>query len=228
MKKLKSIVSAGGFFLLLFSCGNTGNNGSNTEKVNLENTYIASIAIGNQVWSASNLDVSTFRNGDAITEAKTNEEWEKLGSEQKPAWCYYNNDPANGKKYGKLYNWYAANDARGIAPTGWHVPSHTDWKVLTTFLGGEKVAGGKLKETGTTHWISPNAGANNSSGFTAIPCGQRGFGGEFYDLENGNWWSTTESEPGRAWNRKMSSSGSSVSYWSYNKEFGLSIRCVKD
>lgn len=104
---------------------------------------IASIKIGTQTWAVKNLDVTTFRNGDIIPEAKTNEEWKKSGDEQKPAWCYYNNDPANGEKYGKLYNWYAVNDPRGLAPEGWHIPTDAEWTTLTAYL---EEAGGNVKK----------------------------------------------------------------------------------
>jgi len=104
-----------------------------------------SVKIGTQVWMTKNLDVSVFRNGDTIPEAKTNIEWIKAGDNQQPAWCYYDNDPANGAKYGKLYNWYAVNDSRGLAPTGWHVPSDAEWTQLKDFLGGIEVAGTKMK-----------------------------------------------------------------------------------
>ena len=107
--------------------------------------FAQSVTIGTQTWTTKNLDVATFRNGDAIPQAKTNEEW-KAGRENKqPAWCYYDNDAKNGTKYGKLYNWYAVNDARGLAPAGWHIPTDEEWTVLSTFLGGGDVAGKKMK-----------------------------------------------------------------------------------
>ena len=90
-------------------------------------SYAQTITIGTQVWMTKNLDVATFRNGDPIPQAKTDEEWEKAGENQQPAWCYYDNDPANGAKYGKLYNWYAVNDSRGLAPVGYHIPSDAEW-----------------------------------------------------------------------------------------------------
>ena len=105
----------------------------------------SSVKIGNQIWMTQNLKVAHFRNGDSVPYAKTAEEWEKAGKEQKPAWCYYNNDPANDSKYGKLYNWYAVNDPRGLAPAGWHIPSDVEWKQLTDFIGGNQAAGKKLK-----------------------------------------------------------------------------------
>src|SRR5690606_33259564 len=101
------------------------------------------------------------------------------------AWCYYNNDPANEIIYGKLYNWYAVNDPRGLAPVGWHIPSDSEWTILTDYLGGFEVAGGKMKETGTTHWANPNIGADNSSGFTGLPGGYRAYNSaEFNTIGN--------------------------------------------
>ena len=119
-----------------------------------------SIKIGTQVWTAKNLDVATFRNGDAIPQAKTNEEWEAAGENKQPAWCYYENNTANGTKYGKLYNWYAVVDARGLAPGGWHVPTDEEWTVLSTFLGGEAVAGKKMKST--SGWNSYTTGGSKT------------------------------------------------------------------
>ena len=103
-------------------------------------SYAQTVTIGTQVWMTKNLDLATFRNGDPIPEAKTDEEWEKAGENKQPAWCYYDNDPANGAKYGKLYNWYAVIDSRGLAPVGYHIPSDADWTKLNDFLGGEGVA----------------------------------------------------------------------------------------
>ncbi len=157
MKKTKTIITVIGASVLLFLYGN--NTGNILKKENNNDNDLEGIKIGTQTWSAKNLDVSTFRNGNPIPEAITNEEWEKAGKQGKPVWCYYNNDPKNGKIYGKLYNWYAVNDKRGLAPEGWHVPTDAEWATLITYLGGKDVAGGKLKETDTTHWQSPNTWA---------------------------------------------------------------------
>lgn len=125
-------------------------------------SYAQTVTIGTQVWMTKNLDVATFRNGDPIPQAKTNEEWEKAGKNEQPAWCYYNNDPANGAKYGKLYNWYAVNDSRGLAPSGYHIPSDAEWTRLTDFLGGEKVA--RTKMMSKSGWDSYTTG-----GFKTCP-----------------------------------------------------------
>ena len=121
---------------------------------------IQTVTIGTQVWMTKNLDVSTFRNGDGIPQAKTDEEWEAAGDNKQPAWCYYENNAANGTKYGKLYNWYAVNDARGLAPAGYHIPTDEEWTVLSTFLGGEDVAGKKMKST--SGWNSYTTGGSKT------------------------------------------------------------------
>jgi uncharacterized protein (TIGR02145 family) len=107
--------------------------------------FAQSVTIGTQTWTTKNLDVATFRNGDAIPQAKTFKEWKDAGNNKQPAWCYYDDDAKNGTKYGTLYNWYAVNDARGLAPAGWHIPTDEEWTVLSTFLGGGDVAGKKMK-----------------------------------------------------------------------------------
>ena len=113
------------------------------------------VKIGTQTWTSKNLDVSTFRNGEVIPEAKSKDEWDKAISNEQPAWCYYDNDVQNGKIYGKLYNWYAVNDSRGLAPKGYHIPNNEEWKILTKFLGGEDTAGWKMKsKTGWKAWNS--------------------------------------------------------------------------
>lgn len=126
------------------------------------------VKIGNQVWMAENLNTSHYLNGDSIPQVQDKAEWVALTT---GAWCYYQNDAENGKTYGKLYNWYAVNDPRGLAPEGWHIPTDAEWIALIDYLGGTNVAGGKMKQIGTVHWISPNLGATNESGFSALPGG---------------------------------------------------------
>lgn len=128
------------------------------------------IKIGEKVWMAENLNVSHFRNGDLIPEAKTIEEWVLAGTKNEPAWCYYNNDSENSIKYGKLYNWYAVNDPRGLAPENWTIPDNNEWAKLIDYLGGSKEAGAGMKSA--TGWNSKGNG-DNSSRFTALPGGGR-------------------------------------------------------
>ena len=147
------------------------------------------VTIGNQVWMTKNLNVDKFRNGDPIPEAKTDEEWIKAGENKQPAWCYYENDPANGEKYGKLYNWYAVNDPRGLAPEGWHVPSEEELQDLFNYLGGRKFAGIALKND--SGWLDKGNGTNKS-GFSALPGGHRHLDGIFDSAESiGHWWASS-------------------------------------
>ena len=253
--------------------------------------FSQSVTIGTQTWTTKNLDVATFRNGDAIPQAKTNEEWKAAGKNKQAAWCYYRNDPKNGAKYGKLYNWYAVVDTRGLAPAGWHVPTDEEWTVLSTFLGGEDVAGKKMKMSpviGPTKisyvdqggyysqtWAScsnckvaspeykkicpsckgmggkgvkgkyipktkrkvetkgENIGwdGDNSSGFSGLPGGCRGFTSFNSVGYKGSWWSASEYSESNAWCRKLDYAYNQ-SYLGRNentdKRAGFSIRCVSD
>ena len=183
------------------------------------------IQIGAQTWAVANLNVSTFRNGDTIPEATTNKEWVTAGESGKPAWCYYNNNPANGPKYGKLYNWYAVNDPRGLAPSGWSLPGDGDWKTLMYYLGGPDASGTKMKNT--TGWIDGNIGTNDS-GFTGLSGGYRVENGIFLNLGSiGTWWSTTESKASSAIDFYLSLSGSLKSSIN-SKQRGESVRCIKN
>ena len=185
-----------------------------------------SVLIGEQYWMTYNLDVSTYRNGDPIPYISDPTIW---GGLTYGAWCYYNNDPANGEIYGKLYNWYAVNDSRGLAPTGWHVPTRLDWSILTSNLGGPNVAGGRMKLAGTTIWNSPNTGADNSSGFVGLPGGRRFSDGSFnYVGSEGHWWSTQVDGGSFAWYLSLYDNSSSVIMDSNFKKSGFSVRCVKD
>jgi uncharacterized protein (TIGR02145 family) len=191
---------------------------------------ILTTTICNQTWMVKNLNVSTYRNGDPIPQVTDPTQWSSLTT---GAWCYYNNDPANGDVYGKLYNWYAVTDPRGLAPLGWQVPSDEEWTILATCLGGQVVAGGKMKETGTVHWLSPNTGATNSSGFTALPGGFRFPGGDFILLGAGaEWWSSTEAseiENGiTAWYRNIDYSGAYIGRTNGLKTQGFSVRCIRN
>ncbi len=187
---------------------------------------LPTIQIGTQKWMSKNLDVAFYRNGDPIPQVTDATAWASLTT---GAWCYYNNDSTQGNKYGKLYNWYAVNDPRGLAPQGWHVPSDVEWTALETTLGGSSVAGGKMKEAGTLNWTSPNTGGNNNSGFAGLPGGGRSNGGAFYDIGNGGyWWSSTEGTTNGAWYRSLSYYYGDVDRGSSNKAYGFSVRCLRD
>lgn len=187
------------------------------------------VKIGDQEWMAENLNTSQYRNGDKIPEAKTDAEWQAYGKQGTGAWCYYDNDPANGKKYGKLYNWYAVNDPRGLAPEGWHVPSDAGWQTLIDYLGGLWVAGGKMKERGTVHWSSTNTGATNESGFSALPGGYCHKSGKYKFVGmTTDFWSSTESGTRLAPHRYLYSSSSEAVRLNHSKHSGFSVRCVRD
>lgn len=189
------------------------------------------VTICNQVWATKNLNVSTYRNGDPIPQVTDPTQWANLTT---GAWCYYNNDAANGPIYGKLYNWHAVNDSRGLAPTGWHVPTDIEWTTLTDCLGGESVAGGQMKATGTLEagtglWSSPNTSATNSSGFTALPSGIRYNGGPFAPIgSTASWWSSTEILTNSAWNLILTQYSGGILTESNIKTYGYSVRCIKN
>jgi uncharacterized protein (TIGR02145 family) len=185
----------------------------------------STLKIGTQSWAAANLNVVTFRNGDTIPEAKTNKDWVKAGESGKPAWCYYNNDPSIGQLYGRLYNWYAVNDPRGLAPDGWKLPSDTDWEVLASYLGGSGAAGIKMKSS--ARWNEGNNGTNDS-GFTGFPEGYRHENGAFVNIGSiGIWWSSKEYNPPSAVDFYLSLS-SSFSRSSSPKQRGESVRCLRN
>jgi uncharacterized protein (TIGR02145 family) len=188
------------------------------------------VTIGKQVWMTQNLNVDKFRNGDPIPEANTNEEWRKAGENGEPAWSYYNNNPDNGDRYGKLYNWYAVNDPRGLAPEGWKIPSDEEWSRLADFLGGKSVAGTKMKSTDFwADYEGKSGNGTNESGFSGLPGGTRGDDGTFgYVGKYGYWWSSTEYNPGDAWLRFLNYNYGYVFRFSYIKRLGFSVRCLRD
>jgi uncharacterized protein (TIGR02145 family) len=184
------------------------------------------VTIGTQVWMVENLKTTRYNDGTAIPLVPDNAAWAALTT---PGYCWYNNDAATYKStYGALYNWHTVNTGK-LVPTGWHVPTDSEWSVLTTYLGGESVAGGKLKEDGTTHWASPNTGATNTTGYSAFPGGYRNFNGSFSSIGNfGGWWSASAYDATYSWSRFMSDSYAVVSRSYYFSTFGFSVRCVKN
>jgi uncharacterized protein (TIGR02145 family) len=193
---------------------------------------IKEVKIGNQVWMAENLKTTRLNDGTPIPKVTNNSEWNSL---LYIGYCFYDNDEATYKAtYGALYNWNTVNTGK-LCPTGWHVPSDTEWTTLINFLGGDSIAGYKLKDTGTVHWNSPNTGATNVSGFTALPGGYRYFDGTFHDIgTNGFWWSSTWSSTfNEDIYRAMSFRDGAV--YVVNEysglpsiRVGLSVRCIKD
>ena len=183
------------------------------------------VKIGTQVWMTKNLDVDRFRNWDLIPEAKNAKEWEKLESET-AAFCYYEYDSKNGKVYGKLYNWFAVNDSRGLAPKGYHIPSDAEWTILTEFLGGRDIAGKKMKSK--DGW-SDDGNGDNSSGFNGLPGGSCNYFSYFDGMADyGNWWSSSENDAGGAWERYLSNGDTRVYRSFVFKDYGLSVCCLRD
>jgi len=177
---------------------------------------------------SENLNVTNFRDGTSIQLVSDGTAWSNLTSS---AYCNYGNSISNGDIYGKLYNWYAVNDPRGLCPAGWHVPSDLEWNTLINFLNAMNPGnvGGKIKATGTSLWTSPNVGATNATGLTGLPAGRRDFGGVFVDIGNyGYWWSATESTPGRAWIRALYFGHGILERYDPPAGQGYSVRCIKD
>ena len=226
MKKLIYILSITLILLQSCSSGDSDNNTNSTIVSDVDGNVYQTVTICNQTWTKTNLNVTKYRNGDVIPQVQDATQWASLTT---GAWCYYNNDPANGSIYGKLYNWHAVKDPRGLAPVGYHIPTDGEWTSLTTCLGGESVAGGKMKEAGTTHWTSPNTGATNESGFTGLPGGYRNDIGTFYSIISfGYWWSSSERDATDAYDHNLDYSEVVADRDNDDKREGYSVRCLKD
>jgi uncharacterized protein (TIGR02145 family) len=192
---------------------------------------LATVKICDQTWTLRNLEVTTYRNGNTIPQSTTQADWIEKAENRIGAWCYYNYDTANGPIYGKLYNAYAVNDTAhgGLAPLGYHVPTDAEWTQLTDCLGGESVAGGKMKSTGTALWTSPNTGATNSSGFTGLPGGSVSqFGGSSVIGAYGFWWSSSEYNEFQNFQHYLQFDSDNATSWRGNKGSGISVRLIKD
>ncbi len=200
------------------------------------NTY-QTIIINGQEWMAENLRTTKYANGDPIPNVTDANQWSNLTT---GAWVHYNNDSQYENSYGKLYNWHAVDDSRNVCPTGWHVPSDNEWSTFINYLdpnadGGNvnNIAGGKMKNTGIQYWQSPNVDATNESGFLGLPGGaRRSDNGVFVSIGNScSWWSSTEyddKEPFNAWHRSLGYLLGSAGRYRSNKNFGFSIRCIKN
>jgi len=187
------------------------------------------VTIGTQVWMKENLkttkynDRTSIPNIDGIPYVENRTAWANLTT---PAYCWFQNNAANKDIYGALYNWHTINTGK-LCPTGWHVPSDAEWATLINFLGGINVAGGKLRESGTTHWDGPNTGADNSSGFTALPGGVRDINGDC-NGGYGYWWSSTTFDSNSSWFVETFYLDATCSKDKMNKKLGMSVRCLKD
>ena len=236
MKHIITIISLSVIFL--FSCGKKGQNNqnntnqNNTSVTDVDGNIYPTVTIGSQTWMAKNLEVTHYRNGDIIPNITNQTSWDNtsLG-----AWCDYEHNSAYGDIYGHLYNWYTVNDPRNVAPNGWHVATRADYQLLVTYLGGtigqeDSVAGGHMKEAGLLHWVSPNTGASNSSGFTALPAGWLEFNGFYSIFEGTIWWAVdplTQNNASKfAYSNGAGHAGALPLMALPNA--GCSIRCVKD
>ena len=197
--------------------------------VDVDGNKYKTVKIGGQTWMAENLKTKKYSNGDVIIKVTDSVQWSGLAS---GAYCIYGNssnlDQIN--TYGLLYNWYVVYDNRNVCPTGWHVPADAEWTVLVDYLGGEELAGGKLKEVDTTHWANPNNGATDEKGFKALPAGVRHFKGVYFDVKKGTqyWSSTMSTTVNMAWMRQIFGGNPELNRDVDDKKYGMSIRCVKD
>lgn len=211
---------------ICISCSNSESS-ENSDAVcgnvtDVDGNIYSSVRIDNKCWLSQNLNVSKYKNGDLIPEVQDPTQWTNLTT---GAWCYAYNDSANGIVYGKLYNWYAINDPRGLAPEGWRIPTKDDWSSLKLFLAGD---GGKLKEVGTEHWFAPNIGASDSYGFHALPNGLRSFMGDQYTMRSECcFWSTTNDSSIAAFFLRMYFNGDSIDIDTAGKPVGMAVRCIK-
>lgn len=220
-RNLLRIIPAAIIALLFVSCEK-----DKLTVTDIDGNVYNTVAIGNQVWMASDLKTTKFRDGSLIPVVTANSAWGALTT---PGTCDYGNDPAKGAVYGKLYNFYAVADARGLCPAGWHVPTSAEWYELLNSLDFDQAAN-KMREVGTAHWTSPHAGTTNESGFTALGGGFRSSTGEFKDI---NWtvayWSSTANTSISAYYTYMYSYNSYADYAAgIYKNYGLYVRCMQD
>lgn len=226
-------------FLLLQSCSSK-DSGSNSGTTNVPTTVsdtdgnsYQTVAICNQIWMKSNLNVIHYRNGDIIPQVTDPIQWARLTT---GAWCYYQNITANGTYFGKLYNWYAVNDSRGIAPSGWHIPSENEALSMINCLGGWQIAGGKMKSTANATWAYPNLGANNSSGFNAVtggvldstmPTSSNPSSSFSTSGFTANWWTTTNDG---TYSVCFTNNYNLTTCYTFgtSPRSGFSVRCIKD
>ena len=193
----------------------------------IDGNVYETVQIGEQLWMAENLKVTHYNDGSEIPNITNNDDWAGLST---GAYGDYDNNPTNSETYGRLQNWHTVDDDRGVCPESYHIPSDAEYTVLTDYLGGESVAGGKMKEAGLEHWNSPNTGATNESGFTVLPAGYRYSSSGTYNYmgSSGSFWSSSEYSISLAWRRELDYNSSTV-YRSYDgKQGGFSIRCLKD
>jgi uncharacterized protein (TIGR02145 family) len=234
-----TLYSGNGNYLIIpgLSAANPILNQPEAPVTDIDGNVYQTVRIGSQVWMKENLKVSKYRNGSAITTNFTDFEWQNATT---GSFAIYGNLAANNTTYGKLYNWYAVADSRGLCPTGWHVPTDSEWYILENYIDptvNDPIAtgfrgadgGGKLKAVSSL-WVSPNTGATNSSGFTGLPGGSRNNNGSYYGISSYSyWWSSTEGLLSKALGRYLfNSDAKSYRYSDYAKTDGISVRCLKD
>jgi uncharacterized protein (TIGR02145 family) len=224
-KNMKSKIILIILFLSLSACTTSAETNRET-MTDIDVNVYHTIKIGSQVWMTENLKTTRYNDGSKIPNVSASAAW----SEQKiGAFCWYENESKNKNTFGALYNFYTVIDKRGICPSGWHVPAYDDWITLQTYLGGDTIAGGKMKEAGTVHWTGPNVGATNKSGFTALPAGGRGAKGGFGEMGNyATWWSSTSDEETYAWHWGLQYDNAGTRSNPGHKASGFSVRCIKD
>ena len=220
-------------FLTTSSCKKSSSSTPDTNTItDVDGNIYHYVVIGTQTWMVENLKTTKYNDGTAIPLGTDDTAWANLTT---PGYCWYNNDAATYKNtYGALYNWFTVNTSK-LAPSGWHVPTDAEWTILTIYLGGETVAGGKMKSTGTREagtglWYRPNIGATNESGFTAVPAGYRDYDGTFKRIGmTGAWWSSSEYGTGiYAWTRYLLYDYIDAYRDFRSKNDGFSVRCVRN
>ena len=197
----------------------------------IDNNRYDIITIGTQTWMAGNLKTTRYNDGTVILLITDNTAWGTASNDSIPGYCWYDNDASKLITYGALYNWYAidtvSNGDKNVCPTGWHMPTIDEWFTLGTYLG--TFPGGKMKEAGLAHWVSPNIVATNESGFSGLPGGFRHSSGPFYDISNyGYWWSSTKENAADAWFLSLLASSGNDNRFSNPKGIGFSVRCLRD
>jgi uncharacterized protein (TIGR02145 family) len=208
------------------NCGICNGNSESCIISDHDGNLYETVIIGSQLWMSENLKTTHYNNGDPIPTGLSNDTWYNTTT---GAYAVYEDNPAYGDVYGNLYNWYTVDDDRGVCPLDWHVPSDEEYTILTDFLGGTSIAGGKMKEAGLSHWNSPNTGATNESGFTGLPAGFRNYDGSYNIMGNyGYFWSSAEFSSYDAWFRRLGYDNSDVFRYYTTKTYGFSVRCVRD
>jgi uncharacterized protein (TIGR02145 family) len=227
MRNLPKPVSLLFIFILFFTLNSSckkDEDPSQPTVTDIDGNVYKTVKIGSQVWMKENLKTTKYNNGDPIPNVTL---WTPWLIATEGAFCHYQNMASWTETYGLLYNWFAVGDARQICPSGWHIPAKSEWEALVNFVGGETVAGNKLKEKGTAHWKGPNSGATDTYGFAALPGGYRT--GEFNPPgDYAIWWSATAQSPDDAWILTLIANNTNAYIERQGKIAGHAVRCIKD